>query len=112
MPRVDREKLVVTARLWIRPGQRRAFDVFEGQAFEIMRRHKVRILQILSREGDDKEAPHEVHVLKFPSNEAFEAYRNDPDLLALADLRADCIAETQIEITRSKTERFSSFPVL
>ncbi|EDZ42398.1 hypothetical protein RB2083_1913 [Rhodobacteraceae bacterium HTCC2083] len=39
--------------------------------------------------------------MKFPDSAAFEAYRADPALLTLADLRDACIARTEIAIQRS-----------
>jgi hypothetical protein len=38
----------------------------------------------------------EVHLLSFPSQEAFEQYRTDAELAELASLRLSCIAHTEI----------------
>jgi hypothetical protein len=41
-------------------------------------------------------AHREVHFLRFPSRQAFHRYRADPELAAMAELRASCIARTEI----------------
>lgn len=46
----------------------------------------------------DAELPFEVHVLRFPDRAAFDAYRADADLLALAPERAAVIARTSLLI--------------
>lgn len=38
----------------------------------------------------------ELHILRFPDEAAYDAYRVDPELVALATQRAQCIAATEI----------------
>ncbi|MBY0503221.1 MAG: DUF1330 domain-containing protein [Bryobacteraceae bacterium] len=91
-------KLIVIAQLHVRAGKRRQFDEFERQALAIVARHGGELLHalqpILVVPADG--LPDEVHILSFPSEAAFAAYRADPELLALASLRAEAIAATQI----------------
>ena len=91
--------LVVTVRLWVKEGQFSEFADFEARAFEIMAGHGVEIVSIVQDHAQTLSAgPHETHILKFPDSAALEAYRADPALLALADLRNACIARTEIAI--------------
>jgi hypothetical protein len=42
--------------------------------------------------------PHEIHLVSFDSAAGFEAYRADPELLALAPLRESAIARTEVTV--------------
>ena len=90
--------LTVTVEIWIVPGQRETFDAFEKQAFAIMRDHGAEVLEVRRSDPSIPDGPDEVHVLRFPSQTAFHAYRADARPTALAPVRASCIANTQIEI--------------
>jgi uncharacterized protein (DUF1330 family) len=91
------QSFVLVAQLWIAPGRRHEFARFEAGATQVMARHGGRIeRRIALRDGGAAGAPDEIHVVEFPSRGAYEAYRNDPDLVALAELRAVAIARTII----------------
>jgi hypothetical protein len=59
-----------------------------------MRRHGGRIEQRIRIASDGASDPDEVHVVTFPDQAALERYQQDPDILALAHLRARAIRRT------------------
>ena len=83
-------------KTWGKPDQFEAFERFETAAFAIMETHGVKVLEVVKTHAALDGAPHEIHRLAFPSRVAFEAYRSDPELLALGDLRESCIAKTEV----------------
>ena len=92
------DDIVVIATLHVRPGQERLFREFEQEAVRIMRDHGGRLERAVrvTASLDGRVPPHEVHILRFPSEAHFEGYRRDPRLEDLDPLRASAIAETMI----------------
>ena len=80
--------LVVT--LTIRPGREAEFAAYERQAAAIMARQGGRIERAI------RAGAQEIHIVSFPSEARFDAYRHDPDLPAIAALRESAISHTQI----------------
>ncbi len=64
-----------------------------------MREHRAEIIEIRTGDRVPQDGPDEIHVLRFPSHHAFDCYRADARLTALAAIRDQCIADTQIRIT-------------
>ena len=93
------QAITVTVHLWVRTGKRGEFDAFEKQAFTIMRDHGAGVIEIRPGNPTQRDEPDEIHVLRFPSQQAFDCYRADPRLTALAAIRDQCIADTRIRIT-------------
>jgi hypothetical protein len=87
--------LVVVATLTIVPGRLDAFRVFERRAATIMARHGGTIERAVYLPGDP---PRELHVLRFPDEPAFAAYRDDPALAALDPPRASVVLATEIAV--------------
>lgn len=73
------------------------FRAFEDAAFLIMARHGAKVVSVIQTHEATDGGPHETHVLEFPNNAAFDAYRTDPELVSMAALREACIAKTDIE---------------
>lgn len=92
-------RVIVTAKLWVKDGRFAEFARFENKAFAIMARHGARVVRIEQNHQATDDVPHEVHVLDFPDNERFEAYRSDPELQALAGEREACIAKTEVDLS-------------
>ena len=91
--------LLLVAALFIHPGQEDAFRDFETQAAQIMARYGGRIERVIrptSSTTSDAALPHEIHLVSFPTPDHFTAYRADPDLTALALLRQQAIARTEV----------------
>ena len=96
-------ELIVIAFLKVKPGKRELFDDFERQALALIQKHGGALLQAIQPTATlpPTDLPDEVHVLKFPSQQALDSYRADPELLKLAPLRAEAIGSTQILIGTS-----------
>jgi uncharacterized protein (DUF1330 family) len=88
----------ITARLWIKHGKLASFQKFESTAFTIMNHHGGRVLSVTKNHHSNDGQPHETHTLQFPDVRAFETYKTDPALIALAPLRESCIAKTEVVI--------------
>ncbi|MEP4197669.1 MAG: DUF1330 domain-containing protein [Aliishimia sp.] len=84
------------AKLWVRNGRFKDFTDFETAAFKIMALHGGKVLDVQKNHSATDNKPHEIHVLEFPTLAAFEAYKTDPALLKLAQLREKCIAKTEV----------------
>jgi len=85
--------------LHVDPGHKDDFERFEAEASRIMARHGGRIERRMATSelsGIDGDVPYEVHLVTFPSPESFEAYRLDPELTPLAELRSRAIRRTTI----------------
>ncbi len=99
-------ELLIIAHLYIHPGQEAAFHTFESQALARFRAHGGEVLAAFrprpSAAGTP--TPDEIHVLRIGSADAFAAYRADPALAALASLRAQAIAATEIFISEEIIE--------
>jgi uncharacterized protein (DUF1330 family) len=87
--------LVVTLRV-----RRTAWDEFrqyERAAARIMRKHGGALERaVVIRSGPKEELVTEIHLVRFPDDESFGAYRRDPELLALAPLRQASVVATDI----------------
>jgi uncharacterized protein (DUF1330 family) len=91
-------RLILIASLFIHPGQEVAFREFETAAALIMGRYGGRIERVIRpvRVVPEGDVPHEVHLVSFPDEAAFAAYRADGELAGLAALRLAAIARTEI----------------
>jgi uncharacterized protein (DUF1330 family) len=81
--------------LFVAPDRHAEFDAYEARAAQLMASHGGAIERRV-RVVPDSGHPHEVHVVTFPDREAFDAYRNDEAVAALAPARADAILRTEI----------------
>jgi len=88
--------LRITAQLWVKSGRFAAFEAFEAAAFKIMERHGGQVISVQKTHGASGNDPHETHQLEFPTRAAFDAYRQDPDLLAMGQARDACIERTEV----------------
>ena len=68
-----------------------AFEQFAAHAARVMARHGAAIERAIRVPPD-----REVHVVRFPDEAAWAAYRADPELAALAPLRARGITATEL----------------
>ena len=77
------------------PGNVELLAEYEDRVLELLAAHGARLTARV-RSLDAPDAPHEVQLLEFPSEDALAAYMADPARLALAELRARAIAATQV----------------
>jgi uncharacterized protein (DUF1330 family) len=83
--------------MYVNAERRADYEQFEREASRIMARHGGRIERRVATLPEAKatcDAPDEVHLVTFPSVESFEAYRTDPALTELGELRARAIRRT------------------
>lgn len=92
--------ILIVARLFIHSGREREFRQFETEAARVMGRHGGRIERVIRPLSASQEGPlpHEIHLVSFPSQEHFDAYRADAELAGLAPLRQAAIARTELVI--------------
>lgn len=94
------DRLTLVALLYVESERREEYERFEHEAARIMRRHGGRIERRIdldpSGPGGSPDAPDEVHVVTFPDVDRFQAYRSDPDLTALGELRERAIRRTVV----------------
>ena len=94
--------ILILARLFVHPGREAEFRQFETAAARIMGRYGGHIEKVIRPISSNQEEPlpHEIHLVSFPSQEQFEAYRTDAELTGLAPLRQAAIARTELVIGR------------
>lgn len=87
--------LTLCVLLTATPGNAALLAEYEDRVLELLLAHGARVLQRV-RAIDPRSQPLEVHVLEFPSEEALEDYMQDPDRVALSELRDRAIAHTDL----------------
>ncbi|MDD9941788.1 MAG: hypothetical protein OXU20_12160 [Myxococcales bacterium] len=88
--------VAVVALLRIRPGRDPEFNAFESRAYEVAARYGGKLeRRVAFTDGSDWS---EAHVWSFPDLASFQGYRADPDLAALAALRAEAISDTTVMV--------------
>ncbi len=89
--------MLLVVILTVRPEALDTFRAFERQAARVMARHGGAIERAVVIPPVQPGAPlKEVHLVAFPSPEAFAAYRADPALHGLASLREAAVLNTEI----------------
>ncbi len=91
--------LYIVVRLWIRRGLVAEFEAYERKAVRIMARYGGVIERAVrtSRASDDgSDEPFEVHLLKFPSRDLYDAYQDDAERRSLSAERAAIITGTDV----------------
>lgn len=74
------------------------FREFEHQAAAIMARYGGAIERSVVIPAKDDEELKEIHIVTFPDEQAFLEYRQDKDIAAVAHLREQSVAGTEIMI--------------
>src|SRR5258708_26001545 len=87
--------LYILVRLWIHRGLETEFEAYERKVSRIMVRYGGVIERVIRTSGASDE-PFEVHVLKFPSRDLYDAYRDDAERRSLSGERAGIITNTDI----------------
>jgi antibiotic biosynthesis monooxygenase (ABM) superfamily enzyme len=91
--------LYILVRLWIRSGRETEFETYEGKVSRIMARYGgviERAIRTSKATDDGSNEPFEVHVLKFPSRELYDAYLDDAERRSLTEERAGIITNSDI----------------
>jgi uncharacterized protein (DUF1330 family) len=91
--------LYILVRLWIRKGLETEFEAYERKVSRIMARHGGLVecaIRTSEASSDQSDEPFEVHVLKFPSRDLYDAYRDDAERRSLSSERDGIITKTDI----------------
>ena len=89
--------MIVVALLTVRREQLAAYHAYERAAAAIMARHGAAIDRVIAL-APEGEHHREIHVVSVPSPAAWDTYRADPALAALAGDRAAVIVSTELWI--------------
>ena len=74
---------------------------YESRVIPIMSMHGGRLLSAFRPNGNEHpEIPDEIHLIEFPSEEAFQSYRSDPEVARLAERRGVAISKTAIYVSQ------------
>ncbi len=93
----ESEAVIVTAFLFVRPGQEEAFRRFEELALGLLSDHEGQVLGAARLSSvAQKDKAYEQHVLRFATLDHFERYRSDPRHTAWAELRKRVIEKTEV----------------
>ena len=90
------DKVVLIVSVWLRDNDVDGFERFEAKVAQIQAQHNGHIDRAIRIGGDTEDKPFEVHVVSFDSAEDLKAYRADPQLQALAEIRERIISRTVI----------------
>lgn len=88
--------MVLVAILTVRLDAEARYRAYEAKAERIMARYGGAIERVIAVEGETADTFREVHVVRFPDEAAFAAYRKDAEVVALAGERAEVILRTEI----------------
>jgi uncharacterized protein (DUF1330 family) len=81
--------------LWSRPGAADALVAYEDKVLALVADHGGRVRERARTDGAD-DGPLEIHLIDFPSDDAFDAYISDPRRQAMAGERDRAIARTEV----------------
>jgi uncharacterized protein (DUF1330 family) len=81
--------------LWARDGASAALSEYEDTVLALLPRHGAAVLSRVISTGE-QDAPHEVQLFSFPSAASLDAYLQDSDRAALADVRDRVVGRTQL----------------
>src|ERR1700743_3824096 len=91
--------LYIVVRLWIHEGLEAEFEAYERKVSRIMARYGggiERAIRTSTPSDGGAGEPFEIHVLKFPNRDLYDAYRNDAERRSLDSERARIVANTDI----------------
>ena len=98
---MKRDRLVLVVSLWLKGADIAAFEAFEQAAASCMAKHDGRIERVVRLDdAGDAQRPFEIHIVSFPDAAAFYAYREDPQMRALAAARERVIDRTVVHSGR------------
>jgi antibiotic biosynthesis monooxygenase (ABM) superfamily enzyme len=89
--------LYIVVRLWIRRGFEAEFEAYERKVSRVMSRYGggiERAIRVSGASSDEPDAPFEVHVLKFPSRDLYDAYLDDAERRSLSAERTGIITNS------------------
>ncbi len=89
----------ILVRIWIHRGLETEFEAYESKVSRIMARYGGVIacaIRTSKAPDDGSDQPFEIHVLRFPSQELYNAYLDDAERRSLSGERAGIITNSDI----------------
>ena len=77
--------------VYLREGQESVFQAYENKVLPLLPRYNGKLEIRLKTSQSTPEQPDEIHIVSFPSEIDFEAYRNDPERLAHVKMFEDSV---------------------
>ena len=93
--------LYILVRLWIHKGRETKFEAYESKVARIMARYGgviERAIRTTRMPDGGSDEPFEIHLLKFPSRDRYDAYLNDAERRSLSGERAGIITNSDIVV--------------
>ncbi|MGR0160703.1 hypothetical protein [Paenarthrobacter nitroguajacolicus] len=81
--------------LWAAEGSEEALSRYEDTVLALVPKHGGRVISRV-RSLSDGDGPLEVQVIHMADESALQAYMQDPERLALADVHRDAVARTEL----------------
>ena len=82
--------------LWAVDGQEANLSAYEDEALALIPEYGGTVVSRVRRVGGDGDQPYEVQLIELPDRSALEGYQADPRRTALAALRDQAIARTDV----------------
>ena len=91
----------ITQLVYVHPGKEAVFDEFEAIAIRLIGRHGGELLLRLRPTPGDVIAgsidlPYEIHLIRFPSDEALASFTADPERQRLLHLKNDSVRSSLV----------------
>lgn len=89
--------LYIVVRLWIHEGLEAKFEAYERKVSRVMARYGgiiERAIRTTRASNTSSDEPFEVHLLRFPTRELYDAYQDDPERRSLSGERGRIIIKT------------------
>lgn len=105
--------IYLVVSLWIREDNIAAFEAYEQKAQGIMQKYGGSIEKIirLVSHAEQTDQPFEVHLVRFPNSQMFNAYRLDAEYKALSLEREAVITKTAVLTGYEILPHTSHFPL-
>lgn len=93
--------VVITQLVYVHPGKESIFEEFEAVAIPLIGKHGGELLLRLRPIPEDVvagsiELPYEIHLVRFPSDEALANFTADPERQALLHLKNDSVRSSLV----------------
>ena len=87
--------LTLCVQLWPTPGNGDSLSAYEDEVLGLLGEHGATLLQRV-RSTEDGDGPLEIQIIELPDQAAFDSFMADPRRTALAPLRDQSVARTDI----------------
>lgn len=88
-------RVTLCVLLWARAGNEAGLVAYEDAVLQHVPAHGGRVRERVRTDGADG-APLEIHVLEFPSDDALDAYMQDPGRVTMTAVRDRAIERTEV----------------